>query len=739
MTDTINNQIPLVPENTIDPAAGLNLSLNTVDALLQVLVQTVGANTPPTGVEGQRFIVGTAPTGAWAGQANKLARFLDGAWQFFDARYVLNAADGLWYVRSASSWAPLAGGGGGEANTASNLGAGEGLYASKVGVDLRFKSLVAGTNVSLSSDGDTVTIDATGGGGGSGTVTSVALSAPTGFDVSGSPVTASGTLALSFSTGYSLPTNANQANWSTAFGWGDHALAGYEKQLVAGANITIDRTDPDNPIISSTAAGGGGGDVVGPASATNNGVALFDGITGKLIKDGGTLKTLNGESLFGAGNIVIPGGAPSNLSATAWVEATTGNDSTGAIGDIAKPFLTINAALDALPSTGGRIFLSRGTHAPIKDDYLAGTGLDPASKLKSNVTFIGAGMPELNSPTAPTGLNALSGTVIQGPVVLHSTRHNVKFLDLGVDSGLDVCTALYAGAEQEGIGWYNVGQIDALPQARGAELHNVSALCKSATALVHAIGLENVTEPFASNIAAYFGTHGLALKAIGGLVQGLRSYGHSGDVIIIKESNLGNNTAPCKNTVVTGVVGGSLSAGDTPVGVWLDAVSSRDLTNVSVSGVSLTGISSFELKATAGATGKVRNIRLDGFTADGPIRTSLTGLIEKNSVFLNGDALGALALTDGATIQTDASAHLSGGVFSVTPGAVGRSLANPTNLIVGKTYLWLVNTGSGTITSYGTLFSFLPGAVPVTSSAAGVDVLSAVYDGTKLRAVYSKP
>jgi len=110
MTDTINNKIPFVPENTIDPAAGLNLSLNTIDALLQVLVQTVGANTPPAGVEGQRFIVGTAPTGLWAGQANKLARFLGGAWQFFDARYALNAADGLWYVRSASTWSALAGG-----------------------------------------------------------------------------------------------------------------------------------------------------------------------------------------------------------------------------------------------------------------------------------------------------------------------------------------------------------------------------------------------------------------------------------------------------------------------------------------------------------------------------------------------------------------------------------------------------------------------------------------------------
>lgn len=102
--NTINNGIPFVPENTIDPAAGLNISLNTIDALLQVLVQTVGANTPPTGIEGQRHIVGTAPTGVWAGQANKLARFLDGVWSFFDARHVLNAADGFWYVRSGSAW-----------------------------------------------------------------------------------------------------------------------------------------------------------------------------------------------------------------------------------------------------------------------------------------------------------------------------------------------------------------------------------------------------------------------------------------------------------------------------------------------------------------------------------------------------------------------------------------------------------------------------------------------------------
>ncbi len=53
--------------------------------------------------------------------------------------------------------------------------------------------------------------------GNAGTVTSVALSAPTGFSVSGSPVTSSGTLALAFSAGYSLPTISSQGNWDTAY------------------------------------------------------------------------------------------------------------------------------------------------------------------------------------------------------------------------------------------------------------------------------------------------------------------------------------------------------------------------------------------------------------------------------------------------------------------------------------------------------------------------------------------
>jgi len=48
-------------------------------------------------------------------------------------------------------------------------------------------------------------------------VTSVAMTTPTGLTVTGSPITSSGTLALSLSTGYEIPTTTSQTNWNTAY------------------------------------------------------------------------------------------------------------------------------------------------------------------------------------------------------------------------------------------------------------------------------------------------------------------------------------------------------------------------------------------------------------------------------------------------------------------------------------------------------------------------------------------
>lgn len=51
-----------------------------------------------------------------------------------------------------------------------------------------------------------------------GTVTSVALSVPTGLVItSGSPITSSGTIAVGLQSGYSIPTTIKQGNWDDAY------------------------------------------------------------------------------------------------------------------------------------------------------------------------------------------------------------------------------------------------------------------------------------------------------------------------------------------------------------------------------------------------------------------------------------------------------------------------------------------------------------------------------------------
>jgi len=62
---------------------------------------------------------------------------------------------------------------------------------------------------------------------GAGTVTSVALTASSTFSVYGSPITTAGTFGLGLADGYTIPLTASTTEYDTAYGWGNHASAGY--------------------------------------------------------------------------------------------------------------------------------------------------------------------------------------------------------------------------------------------------------------------------------------------------------------------------------------------------------------------------------------------------------------------------------------------------------------------------------------------------------------------------------
>lgn len=73
-----------------------------------------------------------------------------------------------------------------------------------------FSNVTIGSNLSFVGG----TLSATTGGSGAGTVTSVALTAPTAFTVTGSPVTSTGTLALTYS-GTPVPVSSGGTGTST--------------------------------------------------------------------------------------------------------------------------------------------------------------------------------------------------------------------------------------------------------------------------------------------------------------------------------------------------------------------------------------------------------------------------------------------------------------------------------------------------------------------------------------------
>jgi len=223
---------------------------------------------------------------------------------------------GLWTEQFLSALGLNQGGGGGGATTLGEL------------LDVAITDPQNGQALIYNSGTGMWVNGAGGGGGGGGTVTSVGMTVPTGFAISGSPITASGTLALSFASGYSLPLTADVNKGVTAYGWGNHAQAGY-----ALASNVYSKTDADAKFMT---------------------IAAFENLFNAIGSDGST--KINHPYASGVASIKAMVG----LWTEQYLSALGQNGGGGGV-TLNEPLASINAAGLGAPSQSGVAIMWNGT------------------------------------------------------------------------------------------------------------------------------------------------------------------------------------------------------------------------------------------------------------------------------------------------------------------------------------------------------------------------------------------
>lgn len=86
MATTPDLGIPLISGQQAQPEVTHNEALAMLQAIAGGVI-SVGLDTPPgSPTEGDGYVVGTSPTGEWAGRANAVALFIQGEWRFLPDR-----------------------------------------------------------------------------------------------------------------------------------------------------------------------------------------------------------------------------------------------------------------------------------------------------------------------------------------------------------------------------------------------------------------------------------------------------------------------------------------------------------------------------------------------------------------------------------------------------------------------------------------------------------------------------
>jgi hypothetical protein len=214
-------------------------------------------------------------------------------------------------------------------------------------------------------------------------VTSVGLSAPTGFSVGGSPVTSSGTLAISFAAGYSLPTNASQTNWDTAYS---------ERRQWDGGSTSL---------VAATGRTSLGASTVGSNLFT---LTNPNAITFLRINADNSVSTLDATTFrtaIGAGT-----GSGTVTSVAALTLGTTGTDLSSTVANgTTTPVITLNVPTASATNRGALSSTDWSTFNGKQDALVSGTNI----KTVNGTTLLGSGdLGTIGVAYGGTGLTSLT-------------------------------------------------------------------------------------------------------------------------------------------------------------------------------------------------------------------------------------------------------------------------------------------------------------------------------------------
>jgi hypothetical protein len=359
-----------------------------------------------------------------------------------------------------------------EINSGSNLGAGEGVYSGKTGVALNFKSLKAGTGLTVSSTATEITFDNAGTGeanSGSNIGTGVGVySGKTGIALNFKTLKAGSNITLSASS-TEVTIDATTGSVSVVSGnnldtnWGLYVdrvgTALNFKTLVSGTNISFTSSSTGITINTSAEANSG--------SNLGTGVGIYRDKTGVALNFKGLLTS--GSVTLSASSTDVTIGTPnlsgSNLGSGYPVYHTRAGD-----------FLQFNTIQALTNSLGCDLYVTQSTNnlqistRPVKktstlyDDFQSSNNVGSigwlatvngagavvqASSVGVNTTFNAAGVFNLTTGTNAAGRSAISTFV--GAYKLDAYESTILEWKMWVDA-LSTATQEY----RVDIGWINV-------------------------------------------------------------------------------------------------------------------------------------------------------------------------------------------------------------------------------------------------------------------------------------------